>query len=322
MEDIDIVIPWVNPNDDIWFNEYKIACEKFDGDKNPQRIRDFNIFNYWFRAIEKNMPWIRFIHLFLYGKSQIPAWLNTNHPKLKIHFHNEIIPEKYLPTYNSCLYFRYYYKLKDLAEKFIYLEDDIFVLNKTTPSDFFENNKPKACSLLSKQINSNPVDEANLNRANIKYPNQKLDMFQTMVKNTLDLCFDYTKTSFKIYKNSHTGLSVLRSESKEIFENLNAKLDNYFIKNKFRNKNNIITEWLYNYIRLEKNNFIEQKDPDMNYSEIYNENYYQTFFKLALKSKILCMNDILKPNANFNLTKERLKKCLDGLFPNKSSFEN
>ena len=319
---IDIVIPWINPNDNIWFNEYKEACNKFDGDKNPQRIRDFEIFNYWFRSIETNMPWIRYIHLFLYGKSQIPLWLNTNNPKLKIHFHNEIIPEKYLPTYNSVLYFRYYYKLKDLSEKFIYFDDDIFAINPLKPTDFFENNIPKACSATSLQINSNPVHEEMLNRAGIKYPNQKYDMFQTMVKNTLELCSSYTNKPFKIYRNSHVGITALKSEVEKIFIDLDEKLNTYFIKNKFRNSKNIICDWLYNMIRLNDGNFIEQDMSNMKYMEIYDENFYIEFFKYVQNIKILCMNDILKPNANFNLVKERLKKCLNGLFPNKSSFEN
>lgn len=45
MNDIDIVIPWVNPDDDIWFNKFKNACAKYKGDKDPQRIRDLDISN-------------------------------------------------------------------------------------------------------------------------------------------------------------------------------------------------------------------------------------------------------------------------------------
>ena len=322
MEDIDIVIPWVNPSDPIWYNEYKSACKNFNGDKNPQRIRDFEIFNYWFRAVEKNMPWVRYIHLFLYGESQIPTWLNVNNPKLKIHYHNEIIPEKYLPTYNSVLYFRYYHKLKDLAEKFIYLEDDIFALNPTEITDFFENDIPKACSKTSLQINSNPVNERNMTLAGIRYPHQSYDMFQLMVKNTLGLCSKYTHKPFKIYKNTHVGIACLKTESQQIFTDLDETLNKYFKNNKFRNQNNVVCEWLYNMIRLNNGNFKEIDSSKMKYMEIYDERFYKEFFKYVPSIKILCMNDILKPNANFNLTKERLKLCLNTLFPNKSTFEN
>lgn len=319
MNEIDIVIPWVNPEDDVWFNDYKEACNKYDGDKHPARIRDFGIFNYWFRAVETNMPWVRYIHLFMYSETQIPKWLNINNSKLKIHFHREIIPEKYLPTFNSNIFFRYIYKLKDLSENFIYFNDDIIPFNYIEPSDYFENNIPKDCSIISNQINANPIHERILNRLNVKWPRQYLDPFLITVKNSLDLCKKYT-SKFNIYRNPHIGIAALKSEVEKIFTDLDDDLNNIFIDGKFRKTTDVVCGWMYRYIRLNLGNFKEQDLSKLVYTEIKNENFYKELSKL-LDCKMICLNDILDNNANIKLISKRLNELLNVLFPNKSGFE-
>ena len=44
---IDVFIPWVNPDDDVWYHDYIEACKSHTGDKSPQRIRDFGTFRYY-----------------------------------------------------------------------------------------------------------------------------------------------------------------------------------------------------------------------------------------------------------------------------------
>ncbi|MFS1240488.1 hypothetical protein ACL36S_16760 [Lactiplantibacillus plantarum] len=53
----------------------------------------------WFRAVEKNAPWVNKIYLIT--DNQIPAWLNFENPKIQVISHQNYIPEKYLPTFNS-----------------------------------------------------------------------------------------------------------------------------------------------------------------------------------------------------------------------------
>ena len=40
--------------------------QEIDGE---QRYRDYGVFNYWFRMIEKNAPWVNNVYLIM-GKSQ------------------------------------------------------------------------------------------------------------------------------------------------------------------------------------------------------------------------------------------------------------
>ena len=95
--------------------------EKETGEKGDCRFRDMDTFNYWFRAIEKNCPWCRYIFLILASKSQIPAWLNIDHPKLKIVYHDEFIPKDELPTFNSSVINCYLPFISELGELLVNL---------------------------------------------------------------------------------------------------------------------------------------------------------------------------------------------------------
>ena len=318
--DIDVVLPWINPADDVWFEDYKQACEKYDGDKDPQRIRDFGTFLYVLRGIEQNMPWVRYVHLLFYSNTQIPSWLNTKHPKLKIHYHDEICKKSF-----NCLYFStYIYKLKDLSEHFIWLNDDVLPLCPLKETDFFIDGKPVDTNKKSKIINSNPIHERNLLRDRItlekQFSEKRLDFFQNIVKNSLFLARYYTGKN-NIWYNAHVGCNCLRSEYEKIMQDLHSELDEIFSDYHFRTRTQIDTIWFYRYVRLSLGNFVNRIDDEkFVYTEIYNEKV--NFIKNEIKkgTKILCVNDIFNKNANFELAKENIKKILDDHLY-KSTFE-
>lgn len=320
--EIDVVIPWVNPEDNVWFEKYKTACSLYKGDKNPERIRDFGLFKYWWRCIAENAKWVRKIHLLLDNKSQIPNWLNINHPKIKIHYHNEFIDENYLPTFNSNIFFAYCYKLEDLTENFIYLNDDMFITNKTEMSDFFINDKPVDTSIKSNQINSNPSHEAILNKLGIKFLNgrQRLDFFQNIVYNDLKLAEKYTK-KFNIYKNVHVGITAKKSEVEKIFTDLKTDLIKLNKPNdKFRQSYNVNSDWLYRYIRLNLGTYSESNLQDFAYIESHNNNY-KDIMSLIMNKKLVCINDCLYKQDNFDFIKKYLNEFFNIKFSNKSEFE-
>ena len=70
-EPIDFVVPWVNGADPKWIEE-RNRCALESGlflsmeDNGEERFRDWDIFQYWFRSVEKYAPWVRniyFLHL-------------------------------------------------------------------------------------------------------------------------------------------------------------------------------------------------------------------------------------------------------------------
>lgn len=320
--DVDIVIPWVNPADDIWYTNYVKDCTKYAGDKSPHRIRDMGTFKYFLRAVDTNMPWVRYVHVLLYGPSQIPEWLNVRCDKLKIHYHADIIPERYLPVYNSNIFCRYLHKMSDLAEHFIYFGDDMIPFNEQSVDDYFNNNGvPIDSSKLSNQINSNPVHERILDASHVVYSDtQPLDVWQHIVKNTLLLAKKYTN-KFAIYRNIHVGVPCLKYEFKKFFEDdLDEELNSIFSECHFRKTSDVCMDWLYRYIRLNLNSFEEMKHDDFAYFEIH-ENNFGELMKLILTKKVVCINDVLWPSDNVDVVIKRLNMILDVTFNDKCRYE-
>ena len=93
---IDIVVPWLNPNEK-WYNEYK----KYSKNENPARVRDFGTFKYVLRSIDKNINWLNKLYIILYDETQVPEWLNTNYDKVKIIYHKDLLPAERLPNFSS-----------------------------------------------------------------------------------------------------------------------------------------------------------------------------------------------------------------------------
>ena len=56
---IDLVVTYVDDSDPIWKKEKS----KFFDISSKTRFRSWDILKYWFRGVEKNMPFIRTIHL-------------------------------------------------------------------------------------------------------------------------------------------------------------------------------------------------------------------------------------------------------------------
>ena len=80
------------------------------------------------------MPWIH--HIFIVTNNQVPKWLKQ-HEKITIVDHTEILPDTALPCFNSQAIECCLPKIPNLAEHFIYANDDMFVGRELNPSFFF-----------------------------------------------------------------------------------------------------------------------------------------------------------------------------------------
>lgn len=142
--DIDVVIPWVDPTDKEWQASKNKFLEDLNNDKvdnSENRFRDWDNFKYVFRGIDKFMPWVHKIYLITCG--QVPDWMNKEaDDRLVIVNHSDYIPKEYLPTFSSHPIELNLHRIKELLEHFIYLNDDYFVINETSPEDFFVDGLP------------------------------------------------------------------------------------------------------------------------------------------------------------------------------------
>lgn len=142
-EEIDFVVLWVDGNDPKWRStkvEYEKKYNIYKGSNGEERYREWNQFHYWFRAVEKYAPWVR--HVYLVTCGQVPDWLNTNHPKLRLVNHIDFMDKNDLPTFNSSAIEINLHHIEELGEYFVYFNDDMILTKPVKPEDFFQGGKP------------------------------------------------------------------------------------------------------------------------------------------------------------------------------------
>lgn len=135
MYPIDIVYTWCEQS-------HKAFKPKQKLNNGNNRFNDNGELRYSIRSIYRYAPWVRQIFIVV-DDTQRPSWL---HPRaadanipVRLVKHSDIIPVKYLPTYNSQCIELYLCNIPDLAEHFVYFNDDMFIGNTVQPSDFFND---------------------------------------------------------------------------------------------------------------------------------------------------------------------------------------
>ena len=132
---IDYVFPYVNSSDIIW----QKSASKYISSKefSKERFRELGFLRYVFRGLAENMPWLNQIIILVSSISQVPKWLFTLNPKIRVVLHKDFIPEEYLPTFNSTTIEMFLHNIPDLSEYFIYSNDDLYPLAPSNPEDYF-----------------------------------------------------------------------------------------------------------------------------------------------------------------------------------------
>lgn len=149
---IDLVLPYVDGNDPIWAAQYADICRQHCMWHQPERFRPWDTLRYVLRGVAKCMPFIRTVHLVVAGESQVPNWVNRE--TVNVVLHRDIIPERYLPTYNSCTIEMFVHRILGLADHFIYTNDDIFPVSPMQKSDFYYGDLPRVSAHLNAMPNS------------------------------------------------------------------------------------------------------------------------------------------------------------------------
>jgi hypothetical protein len=157
---VDIVIIWVDGGDQDWQKEKLkhsgVEASKSNIDDSAHRYRDWDNLQYLFRGIEEFAPWVRKVHLVTSG--HFPVWLNLESEKLNFVKHEDYIPEEYLPTFSSNPIELNLHRIKDLSEKFIFFNDDMFITKPMKETDFFVNGLPCDMAILNRITSTNPSD--------------------------------------------------------------------------------------------------------------------------------------------------------------------
>lgn len=136
--DIDMVFSWVNGNDPEFRARRAAQMSRYvvgEGDEAEARIRQIDELKYALRSVNMFAPWVR--RIFIATDSRLPAWL-AEHPMITIvraeeHFSDPAA----LPTYSSHAVESQLHNIPELAEHFLYSNDDMFFGRPLKASMFF-----------------------------------------------------------------------------------------------------------------------------------------------------------------------------------------
>ena len=119
---MDAVITFVDGLDPLWQADYAA----WHGGKAPlaKRFRDWGTLPYLLRGIERFMPFVEKVHLVVARESQVPQWVSDQ--EVHVVLHRDIIPEEFLPMFNSCSIEMFLHRIPGLSEEFLYFNDDMF----------------------------------------------------------------------------------------------------------------------------------------------------------------------------------------------------
>jgi len=336
-ENIDIVITWVDNGDEKW-NKLKNKYSKNVNNSesaNLARFRNWDNLKYVFRSIELYMPFVR--NVFLVTCGQIPDWINKSCSKLKLVFHEDFIPKEYLPTFSSHTIELNLHRIKELSEKFIYFNDDIFALQEMQPKDFFVDGLPcdnailhvhceKRSSMIHTIANNDVavINDHFLMQKVIKDNHKKWFNLKYGIKNNMINLIFSKCPRFPGFRQYHMANSFLKSTFEEVWKKEYSYLNEVCL-NKFRTRHDV-NQWVIREWQLAKNKFYpypKYKIGKMidfekgNVDDIINE-----CESAILKSnyKLICINDG-DTISNFSYLKDRVNHALEKKFPKKSSFE-
>lgn len=328
--DIDFVITWVDMNDPEWKKEFDHYRGKTENEKNgvsEARFRDYGFLRYWFRGVEKFAPWVRKIHFVT--SSRVPDWLDTDNPKLNIVRHTDYIPQQFLPTYNSVVIERYMHLIPDLADKFVYFNDDFYIINDVSPDRFFLNGLPRDIAIF--QYNPSWSQWYRRIKNNIRLINRNFDKRQVM-RQFRDKWFSPlygTKArmnrllqpygKFITLRVPHNAQPYLKSTFDEVWAAEGDELTRTSV-NRFRASDDYTPE-LFRTWQICRGNF-----------EPYNTYTDTKMFPLMIRAekavqaiaarqyKLVCLNDNVRIR-NYDEVMRNIGAAFESILPQKSSFE-
>lgn len=328
LDKIDFVVTWVDGNDPVWLaSKAKYAKEANVVLNSDARYRDWEIFKYWFRTVEKYAPWVN--KIFLITEGHLPEWINLEHPKLVHIKHSDYIDEQYFPTFNSNVIELNIPNIKELSENFILFNDDMILNSPVEPSDFFSNGVPRDCGIFSPIVPNGGIVSMVLNNVEII---NKYFTFSQVLKNGVtkyfnikygkhlikNICVSPWMNNILGFYDNHIPISYKKSNFEKIWQLEEARIRETSY-NKFRTRDDI-THWLVRYWQICKGDFVPREADFGRHYNLLDEIDVAIQAIEQGKYKVVCLNDG-DSVANFEQCKTRILNALEKKYPHKSIFE-
>lgn len=332
---IDFVISWVDGNNEEWQDlrkQYK--KEETGSDARKRRYRDWNNLHFLFRGIEKYANWVN--HIYLVTPGHYPNWLNKNNDKITVIDQNTIVDKEYIPTFNNCAVELFIYKIPNLSEQFVYLNDDMFILKKIYPEDFFRDELP--CDTVGLCPTQAIYSEDGKGVYGIAVMNTRLVAKhfdkKSILKNSRRKLFDIRNGSEIIkticmlpfdgitgFSDVHTAYSFLRSTYEEVWSKAEDDLRDTCTY-RFRGEFNV-AHWCMRYWQICTGKFAVRSRKFSRFYDLHKAGDESIVEKCIRKHKrkMICINDNVDCEEDFPKMCTRINSAFNDIFPEKSSFE-
>ena len=136
---VDIIIPWVNGSDPIWYNRMMKDAKKNDypmrQSYSQERYEQHDEIKWALRSIERFAPWVNMIHIVT--DNQYPDYIKHDHPKIHWVNHDTLFYYGF-HSYSSDSILFSLINIPNISRRFIYMDDDFIFLNHISISDFFD----------------------------------------------------------------------------------------------------------------------------------------------------------------------------------------
>lgn len=330
--DIDFVITWVDGADEEWLTQ-KSAYEKVPKSSiDDEKYRDWDLLRYWFRGVEKYAPWVRKIHFVTWG--HYPSWLNIENPKLHIVKHENFIPNQYLPTFSSHAIELNLHRIEGLSEKFVYFNDDTYLIRDVSKNDFFSNALPCGTPVLI-PFRTLKGDWLTAPLNNIAIINDHFDFHRT-IRGHLTKWFNYRYgiynvvsawmlpyQSFYGFLEFHLPNSYLKSTFEKVW-GLEGEVLNETSSHKFRERSDV-NQWLFENWQFAEGCFAP-RSPNFGKAFYLSESSLDNLDLLSdyisnQKGSIVCVNDGKMSKNTFLIIQGAVKKAFEKNLNELSSFE-
>lgn len=328
--EIDFVVTWVDMDDPNWKADFAKYSGKIDNTKNEvseARFRDHGFLKYWFRGVEQFAPWVRKVHFVTCD--QKPEWLNASHPKLRLVNHTDYIPKKFLPVFNSSLIEIYLHEIPNLADQFVYFNDDFFIINHLPKERFFRDGLPN--DIAAFRYNSGIGLWAKCLKNNIGVINERFDK-REVLKRDHDKWFhpSYGKKSrltrllkpygkFVTLITPHNAQPYLKSTFEEVWDYAGDRLT-AVSKNRFRSPDDYTQELFrtWQICRSHFNPYNTYQDTKMFPLLLRSKQAIQALYDQSYK--LVCLNDN-QHIRDYERVMTEIEQAFESILPEKSAFE-
>ena len=231
MNNIDAVISWVDGSEEEYQKKIKKHLPTFANYK--KQYLQVNEIEYCVKSIIRFAPFIR--KILIVTDNQTPSFNGIEElilsKKVRIVDHKEIFKgyEEHLPTFNPRSIDALLYRIDGLAERFVYFNDDMFLINEIKEEDWFINNK---AVLIGRWTNSYRINPIKVLSGNFK----KLFSLRPSFNAAQSMSANISGFKKKYFKSFHTARPQVKSQIRNYY-NKNPEVLKKQISYKFRNSN-------------------------------------------------------------------------------------